>query len=220
MTDNADIPTIPNRKTIRLADFDYSQPNAYFVTICTHNRACLFGRIVDDVMCPNELGNIACCIWENIPSHFPNMVLDEWVVMPNHVHGIISIVDSFREKDSSTRAMHAPPLRQDIDLAAISTTAPIPPVGARHASPEPGRERSGKFAGTQNRSISAVVGSYKSAVSRKIGKTHRNSGRLIWQRTYHDHVIRNQAALDRIRRYIRENPARWAKDPENPDRNP
>ena len=214
MTDNADVPSISKRKSIRLVDFDYTQPNSYFVTICTHNRACLFGRIVNDVMYPNEFGNIACYIWEKIPSHFPNTVLDEWVVMPNHVHGIVSIVDS----DSSSQATHAPPLRQDIDLTANSTTTPISPVGARHASPEPGRERSGKFAGTRSRSISAVVGSYKSAVSRKIGEIHRISDGTIWQRTYHDHVIRNQAALDRIRRYIKENPARWAKDPENPDR--
>ena len=81
------------RRSIRLKGYDYSQPGAYFVTICTHERRCLFGDVVDGEMRLNELGKIARQCWLAIPEHFPHARLDEFVIMPNHVHGIIWIVD-------------------------------------------------------------------------------------------------------------------------------
>ena len=170
MTVNAVAPTGPTRKSIRLRFFDYSQPNAYFVTICTRNRACLFGRIINDAMHLNNVGRIAHDIWERISSHFPGVILDEWVVMPNHIHGIIIIADS---------------------------------VGGAASRRSP---------------VSVVVGSYKSAVAKRIGNLKGTPAGSVWQRGYYDHVIRNPAAMDRIRRYIAENPARWSRDPENPER--
>ena len=80
-----------HRRSIRLKEHDYSQPGAYFVTICTRDRACLFGEIVDGEMRLNEAGEIARGCWEEIPRHFPLVELDAFVVMPNHVHGIIVI---------------------------------------------------------------------------------------------------------------------------------
>lgn len=78
-----------HRKSIRLKNYDYSQMGAYFVTICTHNRACLFGNISDDAMNLNKLGEIANSNWQAIPNHFAHVSLDAFVVMPNHVHGIL-----------------------------------------------------------------------------------------------------------------------------------
>ena len=82
------------RKSIRLKGHDYTQNGAYYVTICTHERKCLFGDIKDGSMALNECGKIADKCWNEIPAHFPHVDLDEYIVMPNHVHGIINIVDN------------------------------------------------------------------------------------------------------------------------------
>ncbi len=224
MPANVNSQSLPKRKPIRLHDFDYAEPNAYFVTICTRNRACLFGRIIDEVMHLNDFGRIASEMWKTIPAHFPNMVLDEWVVMPNHVHGIIFIVELSRrgivspqEPCTKLRATHASPLPRDSDRRIQR-----PPVGARHASPgtDADSHKLPKInAAPRNGSIGVAVGSYKSAVTKHIGDVFGESDGSIWQRGFYDHVIRNRTALDRIRRYIAENPARWSRDPENPDRN-
>ena len=88
MTDN---PTSHRRKSIRLQGYDYSQAGLYFITVCTHNRVPLFGEIVDGVMALNTAGQIVEKCWCTIPEHFPQVTVDEFVVMPNHVHGIITI---------------------------------------------------------------------------------------------------------------------------------
>lgn len=80
-----------NRRSIRLRDYDYSQPRAYFITICAHDRACLFGDIVGGEMRLNDAGRMVQQCWDEIPQHFPHVELDQFVVMPNHVHGIVVI---------------------------------------------------------------------------------------------------------------------------------
>ncbi len=84
-------PEIHNRRSIRLPGYNYSQPGAYFVTICTHNRACLFGEIVNGKMIVNSMGQVATSCWEEIPAHHPYITQDAFVIMPNHVHGILYI---------------------------------------------------------------------------------------------------------------------------------
>ncbi|MBC7263420.1 MAG: transposase [Chloroflexi bacterium] len=86
-------PAEHRRRSIRLRGYDYSQAGAYFVTICTQNRECLFGTIADGKMVLNPLGEIAAVCWNAIPVHFRDVELDEYVVMPNHIHGIIVILD-------------------------------------------------------------------------------------------------------------------------------
>ena len=85
-------PQIHHRRSIRLAGYDYTQAGMYFITICTHNRQNLFGEIVDGEMVLNESGKIVATCWQELARHFPNITLGEWVVMPNHIHGIIIIV--------------------------------------------------------------------------------------------------------------------------------
>ncbi len=86
-------PTIHHRKSIRLQKYDYSQSGLYFITICVKNKECLFGTISDGIMKLNDAGNIANNCWVQIPEHFPNAKLHAHVIMPNHVHGIIELVD-------------------------------------------------------------------------------------------------------------------------------
>lgn len=85
-------PQIHHRQSTRLRGYDYSSAGAYFITICTHQRECIFGEIVDEVIRPNAWGEIVATCWHEIAQHFPTVELDAFVLMPNHVHGIVVIV--------------------------------------------------------------------------------------------------------------------------------
>jgi REP element-mobilizing transposase RayT len=172
-----------HRRSIRLKGFDYASAGAYFVTIVTHQRDTLFGEIINGEMQLNNFGHIADECWRAIPDHFPNVELGAYVVMPNHVHGVIVINDG-------------------------PATNSSPVVGARHASPLRPR-------GVQPKSIGAIVGSFKSAVTRRIGREYNSTG--VWQRNYYEHVIRNEQEWDRIHRYIESNPSQWDEDSQNPN---
>jgi REP element-mobilizing transposase RayT len=175
-----------HRRSIRLKEYDYAQPGGYFVTVVTYQRDLLFGEIVNEEMQLNKFGCIADECWRGIPGHFPNVELGAYVVMPNHVHGIIVINDRADENGLATNSS--------------------PVVGARHASPLP--------CGVKPHSLGAIVGSFKSAVTKRIGRELSATG--IWQRNYYEHVIRNDKDWDRIHRYIECNPSLWAEDEENP----
>jgi putative transposase len=82
-------PSLHKRRSIRLKGFDYTQGGAYFVTLCTLGKICIFGEVVDGEMQLSEWGEIARAYWLEIPQHFPDIQLDEFVVMPNHIHGIV-----------------------------------------------------------------------------------------------------------------------------------
>jgi REP element-mobilizing transposase RayT len=179
-----------HRRSIRLAGYDYSQAGDYFVTICVHDRMCLFGEIINGEMRLNDAGKIVKQCWDEIPAHFPHVVLDEYVVMPNHVHGIIILVNS------DVGATHASPLHD--------------------ASPQRNNVSSARPRGPQRHSIASIVGSFKSATTKRINE-HRGTPRLpVWQRNYYEHIIRNDESLNRIREYIITNPLRWHTDNQNP----
>ncbi|MFH1847277.1 MAG: transposase [Candidatus Omnitrophota bacterium] len=108
---------LPARKPIRLKQYDYSQSGYYYVTICTYNRQKLFGDIADNYMIPNDIGKIIKNTWLQIPSHFVNVKLDEYVIMPNHIHGIINNVGAGLPRPKNVmvdttngRGNHAPTL--------------------------------------------------------------------------------------------------------------
>ena len=172
------------RKPNRMSRFDYSSRGAYFITMNVKHRAEWFGRVFEGCMVLNADGLIAHRCWAEIPEHFPGVKVDAFVVMPDHVHGIIIIDDAPFPGDGR-------------DFL----------VGARHAWPLP-KISPGPYYSAHNHAIIPVaVGSYKSAVSKSV---HRfGSASFQWQRSYHDTVIRDHHALHGIRRYIRENAARW-----------
>lgn len=173
-------PRIHHRCSIRLKEYDYTQPGAYFVTICTKARQCLFGDVVKGEMRLNHLGHIAFNYWLEIPKHFPHLELDTFVVMPNHLHGILTIVNI--------------------------------PVGTQESYVR-NIEQFGK---PVSGSIPTVIRSYKSAVTKRINAICNTKGTsLIWQRDFYEHISRHQESLQNIRKYIIENPWRWAEDPEN-----
>jgi putative transposase len=140
-------PKIHHRRSIRLPDCDYSQAGAYFVTLVTWQRDCLFGKVVQGEMILNDLGKIAAEAWRAIPEHFPNVELGAYVVMPNHLHGILLI----REAESRN------------SVGATHCVAPTIGPKLRPNGPQPG-------------SLGTIIGSYKAAVSRRINQQFNATG--------------------------------------------
>jgi REP element-mobilizing transposase RayT len=175
----------PNRRSIRLRNYDYRSAGAYFVTICTADRRCLFGEIPDAAVHLSACGHHVARCWQELPCHFSTVELDAWQVMPNHFHAIVVI---------TTGPTDAPSLPQ----------TPAAPRQGRISPP--------------SGSLAAIIGSFKSAVTRAARRTAGQPSLAVWQVSYFEHVIRNEDSLGRIREYIATNPLRWHLDRENPDR--
>jgi len=177
-----------NRRSIRLKGYDYAQAGAYFVTICTQNRECLFGDVVDGKMALNDGGRIVANEWERTAAIRREIELNKWVVMPNHLHGIIVIADN-------VGAHGRAPLPDDAPCnVPTSTVFTRPP-----------------------KSLGSLIAGFKSAVTKRINELRKTPGALIWQRNYYEHIIRDERSLNRIREYIANNPAQWDTDRENPN---
>ena len=193
------------RRSLRLKGYDYSRAGAYFRTICTHERSILFGEIIDGRMALNDLGQIVEQEWAKSAHIRAEIQLDEWVVMPNHFHGIVWITSNsgFNERRNAPGSGERP-------LATTSTSV-------NHA-PQLGVPISTPFipAGMKSKSLSALVAGFKSAVTKRINRMRDTPGSPVWQRNYYEHIIRNEVALNRIRQYIMKNPVRWDKDMYNP----
>jgi REP element-mobilizing transposase RayT len=187
-----------HRRSIRVKGFDYSSEGAYYVTIVTYHRDCLFGKIEKEEMILYDYGKIADECWRAIPNHFPFVELGAYVVMPNHVHGIILIINDDRA-DAIASARRGTIYRDN----------EVPHVGARHASPLRKQPR-----GVLPNSLGAIIGSFKSAVTKRIGRELNATG--IWQRNYYEHIIRDEKDLQNKTDYIEANPSLWDEDENNP----
>lgn len=187
-------PLVHNRRSTRLRWHDYAGGGVYFVTICAQGRVCLFGEIAVDEMALSEFGRVAGEEWLRSGEMRQEVTLDAFVVMPNHVHGLVSL---------------PPPGSADVEAAKAGEGAPDGREGAVRAAM--------RLAPRGRRSLGAFVGAYKAAVTARINTLRGSPGVLVWQRNYYEHVVRDEADLERIRRYIMENPARWALDRENPE---
>ena len=176
----------PSRRSVRLHECDYSQPGAYFVTIVTQKRQPLFGQIIDGEIALTEVGTMVTQAWIAIPEHFPNVELSTFVVMPNHMHGIISISSQ-----------------------SVSTTN----VAARHAVPS-NDSTTEKFGKPVSCSLPTIIRSFKSATTRIFHMYAGYSEKNLWQRNFYEHVIRNEQDYQAIIQYILANPMNWEKDEE------
>lgn len=169
----------------RLQTWDYSNNGAYFITICTQNRHHFFGHIQNQEMQLSEIGKFAEQYWFEIPNHFPMVELGNFVVMPNHVHGILIIDKTNDEPFVETRQ------------CLVSTIQSNSIIG------------SSRFQNQGKNTISSIVGSYKSIVTKISRQINPNFG---WQSRFHDHIIRNSKSFDNIQNYIEQNPLNWKED--------
>jgi len=184
----------PQRRSIRLPGYDYSQPGAYYFTICIQSYECLLGDVVLGQMEQNDAGEMVDRTWNSIPQQFPMTTLDEHIVMPNHFRGIIKIVGAplLGARKGNHRGQRA----------AIGA-APTKPPGVP--------------------ALGEMVGAFKSITTDKYIRGVREQGwpkfnEKLWQRDFYDHIIRDELELERIRNYIRRNPQMWAIDRCNPGR--
>jgi REP element-mobilizing transposase RayT len=169
----------------RIQTWDYANNGAYFITICTQNREHFFGNIKNGNMQLSEIGKLAQQFWYEIPNHFPMVELGNFVVMPNHVHGILIIDKTNDEPFVETR--HC--LVSNIETNSIFGSS--------------------RFQNQGKNTISSIVGSYKSIVTKMSRQINPNFG---WQSRFHDHIIRNSKSFDNIQNYIEQNPLNWKED--------
>ena len=161
---------IHHRRSVRLKNYDYSQNGQYFVTICTHEKTHIFGKIVDEKMILNDLGKIAKKCWQEIPDYFPDVELGEFVIMPNHMHGIINI------------------------------------VGAQNLVPN----AENKFQKIIPKSLGSIIRGYKTGVTKWARKN--SDIHIVWQKNFHEHIIRDEKSFENIQNYILNNPVLWKND--------
>ncbi|HLD61196.1 MAG TPA: transposase [Patescibacteria group bacterium] len=208
-----------HRRSIRLPGADYSVPGFYFVTICTKNREHLFGKIIDGEMMLNDFGKIIHNEWARTSELRPNVIIDEFVVMPNHFHGIILITDQMvRHVDGRGVLIYAPQLSGQRLSVQQSHRSPDnqpdnPPANRGVYQYAPTDER--PFV-SPSQSVGAIIRGFKSATTARINTIRQTPANPVWQRNYHEHIIHNQNALNRIRQYIQGNPFNWPTDIENP----
>jgi putative transposase len=182
----------------------------------------LFGWISDERMFINEAGRIVEDCWVDLPNHYSNLELDAFVVMPNHVHGILVILDD--ELHSVRAGLGPAPTTVRADFGPAPTTVraglgPAPTTVRAGLGPAPTTVRVDFGpAPTRHYPLSEIVRAFKSFSSRKINEMRSTPGRPVWQRNYYEHIIRDGRSLERIREYIDTNPQRWSLDRENPDR--
>ena len=161
---------LPQRKSPRMKGFDYSKDNLYFVTSCVKDMVCCFGEVVDKKMILNAYGLIANAQWKWLVEQYQYAVSHQFVVMPNHMHGLIEIDRSVIDLVGSGRDLNA----------------------------------------TKIKSLSQLMGAYKTTVSKQIHLLGYNE--FQWQRSFHDHIVRDGNAYDNIANYIINNPAKWNGD--------
>ena len=216
------------RQSIRLMDYDYTQAGAYFVTICAQNKACRFGEAVAGEMRLSDVGWMIVDEWNGLSRRFPAVGLDVFIVMPNHIHGVIVIENIVGTNPVGAGLVPALPVATGTPVATDTTTKRVTTsIGAttRVAPALDDTAVTGTVATGATRRVAPtlgdVVGAFKSLTTIqyirgvKIYGWPAFHGRL-WQRNYYEHIIRDEESLNRIRQYILDNPSRWSFDRDNP----
>jgi REP element-mobilizing transposase RayT len=212
-------PQIHHRRSIRLKGYDYTQAGAYFVTICSYQREEMFGVVKERKMNLNRAGQIVRAAWLDLPRHYTHVRLETFCAMPNHIHGVIVLVEGNaitkgRGGSGSTNErmpVVAQTCPHEVDgmlvdkggSGSMNSTLPITSqtrpyeANVRHGLPE-------------------IVRAFKSFSARRINFIRHAIGSPVWQRNYFEHIIRNDTELKTICEYINANPLRWQEDSLNP----
>ena len=196
-----DIPPLPRRKTIRLQNYDYSQNGAYFVTICTAHKRPLFGVVrrgdpfgrppVPAYVELSETGRIVESYLTEIPSHYPDVHLASYVIMPDHIHMILVLT-----QNQPQRAGQCPAPTEESDLSCRRGGTPGPPATIEKPAPPC---RRGGTPGPP--ALPKIINAFKSLTTRKAGTS-------LWQRRYYEHILRSQQDFNEAAGYIAGNPVR------------
>lgn len=198
-------PAIHHRHSIRLKGYDYSSAGAYFITAVLQHRMHLFGRVCENGMQLSEAGKIAHRCWEEIPLHFPHTALDEFIIMPDHMHGIIVIL-----KDDDNQSHRGRGLINQTTTSCISNNQSATSDISTNQFPT---EADWILMKNPKQTLGKIVRWYKARAAKMI----RDSGEkgFQWQRNYYERIIRDERGFAAVRRYILNNPAKWLHDREN-----
>ncbi len=195
-----------HRKLNRLKNFNYSSSGYYFVTICTKNRECLFGEIVKGKMVLNRAGLILNKYWLELQNKFKNISLDVYQIIPNHIHGIVIIDDVGN------------------DLRVVPNVDKVRHIGRtlQNGAIQNVTIQNDSFPIRQQQLLFRIVRWFKTMTTNQYIKGVINNqfsrfNKQLWQKSFYDHIIRNEESLIRIREYIKNNPKKWVEDEENPN---
>jgi putative transposase len=190
---------LPERKRNRLIKYDYHDAGWYFVTICVDKMDEIFGEIIDGKMKLNECGEIINDYWEKIPNHYQSIELDEFVVMPNHIHGIIVI-----RNIKNVGAIFKSPVNHEMNKTNNNRSGEINFAPTKQPI-------------TKSVSLSTIIKWFKSITTINIRQFNHS---FKWQRSYYDHIIRSEYSLFKIKEYIRNNPRNWFEEKDKPENIP
>ena len=190
----------------RLREYDYAQDGAYSVTVCTDWRTHLFGRVTDGRMELNAVGRIVEKVWHELPEHYPHVELDAFVVMPDHVHGIVVFVGGDSEAGSDSG-----PTLGSVTVGSRPEEAGLKPAPTQNEA----RTQDEAPTKVRRHGLSEVVRGFKTYSGRRVNGLRGTPGVAVWQRGYYEHVVRNEEDMNRIRQYFQENPLRWSLKREN-----
>jgi len=234
-------------QSARLQFWDYGNDGAYFITLCTNDREHYFGKISGGTMILNGAGKLAERFWNEIQNHFPFTELDRFVIMPNHVHGILIINrevayrydnitwngidtgsgngygdtmgngnDTGGPNGDGDTTGNGNTMKNVIEIGNVETRLIASLQKQSPGIPQSQPEKPGGFAGNKNpmfhRNISRIIRWYKGRCSFEINKIHPV---FAWQPRFYEHIIRDAAEWDRIRKYITNNPANWKEGKSN-----
>ncbi len=172
-----------HRRSIRLSGFDYSSPGAYFVTLCAYDRERIFGAVAGGEVRLSDYGRVAREEWLRSATVRPEIELDAFVIMPNHIHGVVIITGHRRDDKRGSGKGRV--------CVGAQGLAPL------HRPP---------------RSLGSFVAGFKMAVTKRVNTARGRAGARVGQRNYYERVVRDDGELALARWYIRENPARWPED--------
>ncbi|HEX8453948.1 MAG TPA: transposase [Longimicrobium sp.] len=197
-----------HRRSIRLRDYDYSMPGAYFVTICVEGRRCLFGQIHDATLIPNDAGHMVHYWCDEVANRFNGVRVGERVIMPNHLHAILYL---------GTDAVDC--VGADLRVCPPSPPPRCPPDARQNPLPHPGTCADAAEGAHAGAPLPRVVQWFKTMTTNAYIRGARDHGWArfdgrLWQRNYYERVLRDDDRLARARRYVAENPVRWRDDPE------
>lgn len=186
---------IPNRKSIRLANYDYSQEGSYFITLCTHRKQHIFGEIRNGIMGLNPLGLIAYEEWQKTALIRPQVSLGACMIMPNHMHGIIHIDEKIPCK-----------------IEPGKFQSPSQTVGAIVRGYKSAATTRMKALLREDSSLSSTDEWLFAPTIEKVLKNKIDLSKSIWQRNYYEHIIRHSVSYQIISNYIWNNPMQWTVD--------
>lgn len=181
-----------HRRSVRMKGYDYTGPGAYYVTVCTQERECLFGEVINREMTLNSAGRMVETVWHGLRKRFPFVILDTFMVMPNHIHGIL-VLSGNNQGEHKVR--------------------PYGDIGCDKCTACP--------CGTATDSVGRIIQAFKSLTTHAYIRGARENGwppfhGKLWQRNYYEHIIRDEEELNRVRKYILDNPVKWDRDRNNP----